>query len=53
MLLQDYIGSWTVEFITGLKNLDADWDEYLAGLEQIQVDRYVSILQNVCDAKKK
>lgn len=53
VLLQDYIGSWTVEFITGLKNLDADWDEYLAGLEQIQVDRYVSILQNVCDAKKK
>ncbi|MDD6883605.1 MAG: hypothetical protein PUD50_07850 [Eubacteriales bacterium] len=49
--LKDYIGSWTVEFITGLKDIDADWDTYVAGLEKNQVDQYVSIMQAACDAK--
>ena len=41
----------TVEFITGLKDIDADWDTYVAGLEKNQVDQYVSIMQAACDAK--
>lgn len=49
--LQDYVGSWTVEFITGLKDIDADWDTYVAGLENLGAARYVEIMQEACDAK--
>ncbi len=51
--IKDYVSQWTVEFITGLKSLDTDWDAYVAGLEKMGVTEYVDIMQTACDAKTK
>jgi putative aldouronate transport system substrate-binding protein len=51
--LQDYVKTAIVEFITGKKNVDADWDAYIAGLSKLQYEEYVRLNQSAYDALKK
>ncbi|MGO4549161.1 extracellular solute-binding protein [Paenibacillus sp. 2TAB23] len=47
--LSNYIEQSTLQFITGDLNLDKDWDGYLAGLDSMQVGRYLEIMQKAYD----
>ncbi|GLX68813.1 ABC transporter substrate-binding protein [Paenibacillus glycanilyticus] len=43
--LKNYIEQSTLQFITGNLDLDKDWDEYVEGLNQLQISRYVELMQ--------
>ena len=47
--LNDYINQSSIQFITGSKDLDKDWDDYLAGLEQLNLKHYLEINQQAYD----
>lgn len=51
--LQDYVKTSIVEFITGKKNVDKDWNAYLAGLSKLQYEEYVRLNQAAYDALNK
>ncbi|NGP46517.1 extracellular solute-binding protein [Bacillaceae bacterium SIJ1] len=48
----DYIEQNTVQFITGAKNIETEWDSYVQGLEQLNATRYLEIMQNAYDEVK-
>lgn len=48
--LSTYINESCVKFITGEKNLEGDFDAYLAQLKSMGMDRYIEIRQNALDA---
>ncbi len=48
--LKDYIKTSIVEFITGKKNVDADWDAYIEGLNKLGAEEYVGLYQAAYDA---
>ena len=48
--LTDYVKSSFVEFITGKKNLDSDWDAYVSGLENLNYSEYIQIYQDSYDS---
>jgi ABC-type glycerol-3-phosphate transport system substrate-binding protein len=37
--LTDYINKWETDFITGQKDIDASWDEFIAGYKKAGYDR--------------
>lgn len=41
--------SWRDRFITGEKDIDADWDAYIAELESYSVDKLIKINQDATD----
>ncbi|MFC7620239.1 ABC transporter substrate-binding protein [Microlunatus sp. GCM10028923] len=43
--IESYIAQSSVEFMTGSKNLDTDWDSYVAGFEGMGLPRYKELLQ--------
>ncbi|MGE5613826.1 MAG: extracellular solute-binding protein [Bacillota bacterium] len=47
--LQDYVKTSIVEFITGKKNVDRDWDAYIAGLSKLKYEEYVRLNQAAYD----
>ncbi|MBB6672933.1 extracellular solute-binding protein [Cohnella nanjingensis] len=47
--IRTYIDENALQFITGHKNLDKDWDGYLKGLKDLKLDRYLEILQKAYD----
>ncbi|WP_437180068.1 ABC transporter substrate-binding protein [Paenibacillus andongensis] len=47
--INDYIESNTVQFITGSKKMDSDWDAYLKGFEGLKLNRYLEIYQKSYD----
>lgn len=47
--LKDYIDQNALQFITGAKSLDKDWDEYVKGLEGLNINRYLEIMQSSYD----
>jgi putative aldouronate transport system substrate-binding protein len=51
--LKNYIEENALQFITGNKNLNEDWDSYVQGLADMQVDRYVAIMQKAYDVSIK
>jgi len=51
--LRNYIEQNALQFVTGSKSLDKDWDSYVKGLKDLNVDRYLEILQNAYDNTKK
>ena len=51
--LKDYIKTSIVEFITGKKNVDTDWDAYIAGLDKLGAKEYVGLYQAAYDALQK
>ncbi|MGE8079852.1 extracellular solute-binding protein [Peribacillus loiseleuriae] len=50
--MKKYIEENTVQFITGSKNIEKDWDSYIEGFKSLQVDRYLEIYQNAYDLGK-
>ena len=51
--LQDYVKTSVVEFITGKKNVDTDWQAYLDGLSKLNFEEYLSLNQAAYDALAK
>jgi putative aldouronate transport system substrate-binding protein len=43
--IKDYIDQSTLQFITGNKSLDKDWDAYVKGLDALNIKGYLDILQ--------
>ncbi|MGP6146490.1 hypothetical protein [Jeotgalibaca sp. A122] len=50
--LKKYIDENTVQFITGAKDIDKDWDNYIKGFDQLQANRYLEIYQESYDAQQ-
>jgi len=51
--LKDYIKTSIVEFVTGKKNVDTDWDAYIEGLNKLGAVEYISLYQAAYDALQK
>ncbi|WP_404823790.1 type 2 periplasmic-binding domain-containing protein [Paenibacillus rhizovicinus] len=48
--IKNYIEQNELQFITGNKDLNKDWDAYVKGLQGLKLDRYLEILQKAYDA---
>ncbi|AIQ57157.1 extracellular solute-binding protein [Paenibacillus borealis] len=51
--LRNYIEQNELQFITGNKDLNKDWDAYVKGLKDLKLDRYLEILQKAYDVSAK
>ena len=51
--LSDYVRSYIVGFITGNYDIDADWDAYVKGLNDLHIDEYIALNQAAYDALAK
>lgn len=49
----DYISQNALQFVTGSKDLETDWDGYVAGLEQLDLAGYLAAMQASYDAGAK
>ncbi len=47
--ITDYVSQNALEFVTGAKDLEADWDDYVAGLEQLDLVGYLATMQAAYD----
>jgi putative aldouronate transport system substrate-binding protein len=47
--IESYTTQNTLAFITGSKNIDTDWDAYVAGFDRLGLPRYLEILQAAYD----
>ncbi|PYI56218.1 ABC transporter substrate-binding protein [Paenibacillus flagellatus] len=43
--IKDYVKSSMAQFITGSKDIEKDWDAYIAGFKGLQLDKYAAIYQ--------
>jgi putative aldouronate transport system substrate-binding protein len=50
--LENYVQQNALQFITGSKNLDTDWDAYVKGLDGLGLKRYLEIQQTAYDKVK-
>lgn len=50
--METYRTEWRGYFITGQKDLDADWDEYVKGYDGMKLDRYMEIYNKGYEAYK-
>jgi putative aldouronate transport system substrate-binding protein len=51
--IKSYIEQSALQFVTGNKSLEKDWDAYVKGLKDLKIDRYLEILQKAYDASFK
>lgn len=49
--IQDYVKASIVEFITGKKNPEKDWDSYVSGLKNLGYEEYITLQQSAYDAQ--
>ncbi|MVA77248.1 extracellular solute-binding protein [Auraticoccus sp. F435] len=47
--IENYVTQNSLAFITGSKDLDADWDAYVQGFEGLQLGRYLELQQAAYD----
>lgn len=47
--IESYVSQNSLQFITGSKSLDKDWDAYVKGLDQLGLPRYLQIQQEAYD----
>ncbi|MGW7680813.1 extracellular solute-binding protein [Kribbella sp. NPDC054772] len=47
--IENYVQQNALQFITGSKNLDTDWDSYVKGLDSLGLKRYLEIQQTAYD----
>lgn len=50
MNIKNFVDASALQFITGVKRLDEDWESYLRALRGLNADRYVAIMQQTYDA---
>ena len=43
--LKNYSNQYMVSFITGQRDIDAEWDDYVAGFKRLKLDEYLAIIQ--------
>ncbi|GAB4436523.1 MAG: ABC transporter substrate-binding protein [Chloroflexi bacterium OHK40] len=48
--ITDYINQNALQFVTGTRDLDTEWDAYVAELEQLGLPRYLELMQQAYDA---
>ncbi|MFS0723060.1 ABC transporter substrate-binding protein [Paenibacillus sp. 1P07SE] len=48
--IYDYVSEMNARFITGNTDIDAEWDNYLATLANMNLDRYLQVYQEAYDA---
>ena len=46
---KNYVKQTTAEFLTGERDIDAEWDAYLAELKKMGIDTVVETLQGAYD----
>ncbi|QGR00195.1 extracellular solute-binding protein [Paenibacillus psychroresistens] len=51
--IKNYIEQGELQFITGNKDLNKDWDAYVKGLDNLKLSRYLEIMQKAYDATAK
>lgn len=51
--LKNYVDQNALQFITGNKDLNKDWDAYVQGMKKLKLDRYLELLQKAYDASSK
>jgi putative aldouronate transport system substrate-binding protein len=51
--IKSYIDQGILKFITGNKDLNKDWDEYVNGLDKLNLKRYLDIMQQSYDTSSK
>ncbi|MGG4144036.1 extracellular solute-binding protein [Paenibacillus algorifonticola] len=51
--IKSYVEQNALQFITGNKSLEKDWDAYVKGLKDLKIDRYLEILQKAYDTSFK
>ena len=49
-ILKDFILENTFKFVTGVQDIDGDWDAYVGELEKIGIRKFISINQTAYDA---
>jgi putative aldouronate transport system substrate-binding protein len=47
--LDNYVQQNALQFVTGSKNIDTDWDSYVKGLDGLGLKRFLEIQQNAYD----
>ena len=50
--LIDNINTWTLNFITGKKDINRDWDEYAASCRNLNVDKIVDLTNKIYKGQK-
>ncbi|GGD89253.1 extracellular solute-binding protein [Paenibacillus nasutitermitis] len=50
--IKDYIDQNALQFVTGAKDLNKDWDAYVKGLDNLNLKRYLEIMQAAYDGTK-
>jgi putative aldouronate transport system substrate-binding protein len=50
--IQDYVEQNALQFITGAKDLEQEWDAYVKGLEDLNLEKYLEIKQEAYDNAK-
>lgn len=51
--IRNYVQQYALQFVTGSKDLNKDWDAYVKGLNDLNVKRYLEILQKAYDKTSK
>jgi putative aldouronate transport system substrate-binding protein len=51
--ITNFVNQSTVQFIVGDKDLDKDWDAYIAQLQKLNLDKYIQMNQDAYSAKFK
>ena len=47
--IKDVQKEYMVQFITGAKDIDAEWDGYISALNNVGLERYLELLQKAYD----
>ena len=47
--IMSYVNSATVDFVTGAKDIDANWDKFVSDLNSLGAERLKEIMQNAYD----
>ena len=45
--LIDNINAWTLKFVTGQKDINKDWNEYVASCKNLNVDKIVKLTNDI------
>ena len=50
--IMSYVDKSTIEFITGVKDIDLGWDEYVSNINSMELEKLLNITQSAYDRMK-